>query len=194
MIPHNRAWRILFAMALNGALMVSAAFATTIVRMDLATLARSAEIIVRARCLSTEARLEGGSAWTFDNFEVIETFKGSPPQTLCMRLPGGRVGHLETKVEGVPRFVVGEEVVLFVEQTSAGDYGITSWAQGTFRTHRDAKGIAHLTQDTSEFAVYDQATHQFASTGIRNIPLKEFRAALSSALNAPLPSKPGSRR
>ncbi len=194
MIPHNRVWKILFAMTLNAALLVSAAFATTIVRMDLATLARSAEIIVRARCIGSEARSEAGSLWTFDNFEVLETLKGSPPQTLRVRLPGGRVGHLETKVEGVPRFVVGEEVVLFLEQTAAGDCGITSWAQGTFRAHRDAKGIAHLTQDTSEFAVYDPATHQFAATGFRNLPLTEFRSALTSAMSAPLPSRPGSPR
>jgi hypothetical protein len=163
--------------------------ATTIVRMDLNALAHSAEIIVRARCTHSEARWESQSIWTFDDFDVLETFKGASPQTLRVRLPGGRVDHLEVKVEGVPRFAIGEETILFVERTSAGDFGVTSWAQGTFRIHRAANGDARLTQDTSHFAVFDPHTRQFATAGARNIPINDFREQLSRALATPAITK-----
>jgi hypothetical protein len=161
------------------------ATATTLVRMDLNALANSAELIVRARCVHSETRWESGSIWTFDDFEVLETFKGAPPQTLRVRLPGGRVDHTEVRIEGVPAFAVGEETVLFVEKTSAGDYGVTSWAQGTFRIHREANGGARLTQDTSHFAVFDPQTRQFATIGARNLPISEFRNQLARSLAAP---------
>jgi hypothetical protein len=156
--------------------------ATTIVRMDLNALAHSAEIIVRARCTHTEIRWESQSIWTFDDFDVLETFKGTSSQTLRVRLPGGRVNHLEVKVEGVPQFAIGEEAILFVERTSAGDYGVTSWAQGTFRIHREANGDARLTQDTSHFSVFDPRTRQFATAGVRNVPINDFREQLARAL------------
>ncbi len=188
-------WFKIFLVAVTCTTLLSgAAIGTTLVRMALITLAHSAEIIVRVRCIKSEARWESGSIWTFDDLEVIETFKGSPSQRLRIRLAGGRVGHLETKVEGVPHFAPGEELVLFVEHTSAGDYSITGWAQGTFRVHRDTSGEARLTQDTSHLAVFDARTRQFATASIRNISLSEFREKLSAALGAPVPERPEGQR
>jgi hypothetical protein len=184
MIPHNRKISILIASLLLISALVIQAGATTLVRMDLNALARSAEIIVRARCVHSEMRWESESIWTFDDFDVLEVFKGAPPQTLRVRLPGGRVGHTEVKIEGVPAFSASEEIILFVEKTSAGDYGVTSWAQGTFRIHRDASGESRLSQDTSHVAVFDPRTRQFAPVGIRNLPMSEFRQQLAQALIA----------
>jgi len=117
--------------------------------------------------------------------QVLESFKGAPPRILRVRLPGGRVGHVETRIEGVPYFFQGEEAVLFVEKTSAGDYGVTGWAQGTFRVHREsAGGEPRLTQDTSGVAVFDPATRQFSPTGIRNLSLSDFRRLVAAAVSA----------
>jgi len=156
--------------------------ATMLVRMDLNALARSAEIIARVRCIHTNTRWESGAVWTFDDFDVLEVFKGSASQLLRVRLPGGRVEHTDVRIEGVPEFASGEETILFVERTSAGDYGITSWAQGTFRVRRQPSGDALLTQDTSHIAVFDPRTRQFTTTGARNLPLSEFREQLAEAL------------
>jgi hypothetical protein len=183
---------VLFASLLIALFLVVQLNATTLVRMDLNALAHSAEIIVRARCIRSEARWESQSIWTFDDFDVLETFKGVSSQTLRVRLPGGRVDHVETRVQGVPQFASGEEAVLFVERTSAGDYGVTCWAQGTFRIHRESKGDVRLTQDTSHVAVFDPQTRQFVTVGIRNLPMDDFREQLARALAAPAPTKQSS--
>jgi hypothetical protein len=190
MIHCHRKYLMFIASLLLASGVVIEAGATTLVRMDLAALARSAEIIVRARCIHSEMKWESGSISTFDDFAVLETFKGAPPQALRVRLPGGRVNHTEIKIEGVPAFTVGEETILFVEKTSAGDYGVTSWAQGTFRIHRSATGDARITQDTSHFAVFDSHTRQFTTAGIRNLPLNDFRLQLAQAFNTPQPTNP----
>jgi hypothetical protein len=159
-----------------------AAHATTLVRMDLSALARSADLIVRARLTGSETRWENGAIWTFADFAVIEPLKGAPLATVRVRLPGGRTGHMETRIEGVPQFAAGEEAVLFLERTSAGDYGITSWAQGTFRVRRSAAGEATVTQDTSQYAVFDARTRRFTSDGVRDLPLSSFRAQVAAAI------------
>jgi hypothetical protein len=188
MIHRNREFLMFIASLLIASGVVIEANATTLVRMDLAALARSAEIIVRARCIHSETRWESESISTFDDFGVLETFKGAPPQILRVRLPGGRVNHTEVNIEGVPAFAMGEETVLFVEKTSAREYGVTSWAQGTFRIHRETSGEARITQDTSHFAVFDPHTRQFTTVGVRNLALNDFRQQLAQALNTPEPT------
>lgn len=190
MIHRNRKLLTMIASLFFTCGLVLQSSATTLVRMDLNTLARSAEIIVRARCIHSETKWESETIWTFDDFAVLETFKGAAPQTLRVRLPGGRINHTEVRIEGVPMFAAGEETVLFVEKTSAGDYGVTSWAQGTFRVHREKSGDARLTQDTSHFAVFDPQTRQFAAVGIRNLPINDFRIKLASALVNPPTKNP----
>ncbi|HXN64734.1 MAG TPA: hypothetical protein VN862_05320 [Candidatus Acidoferrales bacterium] len=158
--------------------------ATTLMRMELPALAKSAELIVRARFIAGGTRWEYGAIWTFANFAVLETLKGSPPATILVRLPGGRGGHFEIRVEGVPHFKPGDETILFLERTSAGDYGITSWTQGTFRVSRNKNGTdARVTQESANSPVFDPRTRQFASVGIRNLTLEEFRMQIRAALD-----------
>jgi hypothetical protein len=161
-----------------------AASAATFVRMDMNALAHAAQIIVRVRCVASETRWQSGAIWTFTDFDVLETLKGSPAPMLRVRLPGGRVDHVETRVEGVPHFAADDEAVLFLERTSAGDLCITSWAQGTFRVHRTTSGEPRLTQETSTIAVFDPHTRQLITYGARNLPLSEFRHQLAEALHA----------
>ena len=165
-------------------LLATAGYATTLARMDLRELAHSAQLIFRARCEGSQTRWDGGSIWTVYEFTVLEPLKGAPPQSLRVRLPGGRMGHLETKVDGVPQFRADEEVILFIEQTSGGGYGITSWAQGTFRIRRNVADEPRVTQDTSHFAVFNPATRSFTPAGIRDISLIDFRKRLAEALRA----------
>src|SRR5713226_8788547 len=113
----------------------------------------------------------------------IVWMKGAAPRLITVRLPGGRVGHLQSFVDGAPRFQPGEEVILFLERTRAGDFSVTSWVQGTFRIHRDAStGRGSVTQDSSGFAVFDPATRKFRSAGVRNLPLEQFKQRVAEAV------------
>jgi len=157
---------------------------TTLERMSLNQLARAADAIVRARCVSSTARWENGAIWTFSEFELVERFQGDVPARIRIGLPGGRVGGISTYIEDVPRFQPGEEAVLFLEARSDGSYGVTAWAEGTFRIRTDsATGHEFVTQDSSGLAVFDPATRQFRNEGIRNVPWGEFRTRLATALS-----------
>jgi hypothetical protein len=157
--------------------------ATTLERLSLGELVAASNAVARVRCLGRESRWEGGEIWTFTSFEVFETMKGAVPRLITVRLPGGKVGHLVSKVDGVPRFQPGEEAFLFLERTRAGDFAVTTWVQGTFRIHRNAHtGRESVTQDSSAFAVFDPATRQFRPVGIRKLALETFRRHLAEAV------------
>ncbi len=157
--------------------------ATTIARLGLDDLAAASDVVARVHCLSNETRWEAGEIWTFARFEVMETMKGAAPRLITVRLLGGRVGHLISTVDGVPRFRPGEEAILFLERTRAGDFSVLSWVQGTFRIHRDPQtGGESVAQDSSAFAVFDPATRQFRPVGIRKMPLEAFKQRLAEAI------------
>jgi hypothetical protein len=160
--------------------------ATTLAKMDLAALARAADVVVDGRCVGVEVRAERGAIWTFAEFAVVETLAGTlaGEQRVIVRLAGGQIGHLRESVDGVPRFAVGEEAVLFLERTSAGDYGISGWTQGTFRVRRGGGGESAVTQDSAGFAMFDARTRQLETSGIPRMTMTEFRTRLAAAMAA----------
>lgn len=180
-------WRRRFAWLSIGAsiLLASvAAHATTLARMSLAKMSQTARTIVRARCLANETAWDAGEIWTFTSFQVEETWGGSVPSRIVVRLLGGKVGNLTSTVSGVPRFRPGEEVVLFLEPTAKGDFSVVSWEQGTFRIGRNKlTGEEFVSQDTASIEVFDQTTRSFATTGIRKMPLELFHEEVNATLS-----------
>jgi hypothetical protein len=161
----------------------SVAVGSTIEHMSLARMAKTAPLILRARCVANVARWDAGEIWTFTELETEDLWKGRAPSALTIRLLGGSVGNITSTVSGAPRFQAGEDVVLFLEPTRLGDYSIESWAQGTFRIRRDARtGRDIVTQDTASVATFDPKTRAFDSTGIRGVALDAFRAQVDAAL------------
>ena len=176
--------QIVAALLLAVISIASPAPATTLERMSLDQLARAADTVVRARCASTSARWENGAIWTFSEFDLVERFKGNPPERIRVRSPGGRVGHISTRVEQAPEFRPGDDVVLFLEASAGGSYGVTAWAEGTFRIRKASEASRELvTQDSSGAAVFDPVTRQFRSGGTRNLLWSEFRRRLLGALS-----------
>jgi len=161
----------------------SPASATTIERMSIEKMSRTAKVIVRARCVGNSTRQNAGEIWTFTNFAVEQVWRGAAPSQITVRLLGGRDGNLTSSVSGVPRFRAGEEVLLFLEPTPRGDYSVVSWEQGTFRIRRDpATGRESATQDTASFATFDPATRRFKAAGIRRTPVDALRTRVDAAL------------
>jgi hypothetical protein len=158
--------------------------ATIIERMSLAKMAQAAPVIVRARCTRNWVARDAGEIWTLSSFTVEETWRGDEPNQITVRLLGGSLGDITSYVSGVPRFLPGEDVVLFLEPTKRGDFSVVSWEQGTFRIRRDGSGApALVTQDTASFATFDPATRTFRASGIRNMPLESFHARVEAILH-----------
>lgn len=161
--------------------LVEGAGGTTLKAMSLGEMTRDAAEVVRARCVKNSTGWDGGEIWTFSMFEVEETWKGAAERQLRVRLLGGRTESVTSTVSGVPRFRSGEEVVLFLEPTSRGDYSVVGWMEGTFRIRREVNGTESVTQDTAGIETYDPATRRFAAMGVRRQDISEFKAEVLSA-------------
>lgn len=160
----------------------ASARATTLARLTIEQMTAAAAVVARARCVASDARWDAGELWTHTTFEVIEVWKGQAPQTIAVRLIGGRAGNIISSVPEAPRFQPGEEVVLFLEPAPAGEFTVTSWAQGTFRICRDPlSGAERVTQDSAGLPVFDPATRQFRAGGMRGALLETLRARVEAA-------------
>lgn len=101
--------------------------------MTTAQAAALAARIVVAKCKAVEVRaVDGGNIFTFSDFQTLQTVKGTISSTFTLRLLGGRLGDVEIDAPGMPRFVAGEEVVLFLGLDNATGHP-TIFPQGVFR-------------------------------------------------------------
>ncbi len=146
-------------------------------------LAAGSDAVARVNFASSESRWENGTIWTITTVKVAETLKGDLPAEISVRLPGGRVGHLTSTVEGTPKFNPGDDAVVFLKRLRAGGFTVAGWVEGTFRISRDPRsGSQTVTQDSASFAVFDVAARTFRTEGIRRMPIDEFRARIAAAV------------
>jgi len=121
-----------------------AAMATTVIPMSLEELARSASRIVEAEAVSSR------SAWnpqhtliyTYTTFRVTRALKGDTAQTMIVKQLGGSAEGYTQKVSGVHHAQAGEQALLFLRASAAGDgtYAIVGLLQGHFRMFRARNG------------------------------------------------------
>jgi hypothetical protein len=132
--------------------------------------------------------MQGGEIWTETRFEVLELSKGQLPDVVTIRMLGGSVGNLHSRIEGVPAFRPGEEAYLFLWGHDGEPFRVLGWTQGTFRVTRDAHtGVELVTQDSAATPIFDPRTRQFRHGGIRNLPVAIFQLKLKKALQQETP-------
>jgi hypothetical protein len=170
------------------ALLASISRGTTLARLSFEELVQTATAIARLRCLSIESKWESNEIWTETRFEVVEQHKGALGTTVTVRMLGGNLGNLHSRVEGVPSFHPGEEAYVFLWAREGEPYRVLGWSQGAFRIFRDARsGAEKVTQDAAGTAIYQPQTRQFVRSGIRGLPVADFREKLKQALAAKTP-------
>jgi len=167
------------AAALGMALLstVLPAIATTLARLDVGQMVAHAAGVIRARCVAVATRADARGIWTLSTFERHENWKGSLPPRIVVRLPGGAVGGRRETVEGVPRFTPGEEVVLFLEPLSTGEWTITGWALGTYRIRRDGPNeLERAVPDAGGMRLLDPNSGEFRTEPAGALSVAQLRA------------------
>ncbi|MGZ4838903.1 MAG: hypothetical protein ACXVZR_10165 [Terriglobales bacterium] len=136
--------RIVLAVALL--LLTGEAMATTVIPMSVEELTRAASQIVEARALSarSEWNQQHSLIYTYTTFQVTRGLKGAAAQTITVKQLGGSAGGYTQKVSGVHHAQPGEEALLFLRPSEAGDgtYVVVGLIQGNFRVFRASNGEA----------------------------------------------------
>jgi len=96
-------------------LTVGAAFATSVVAKSFRAISTEADEIFAATVTDVRSyRRDGGAIWTAVTFGELTWFAGEPQPEVELEFAGGTVDDVSQIIGGMPRFRVGERVLLFV--------------------------------------------------------------------------------
>lgn len=182
----SRSLRPLAALAL---LLALPAAATSMLKADLPQLSQEADAVVRGTVRRVQSRWSGdGRRIVTDvELEVAETLKGTPPRTLVIVQPGGRVGDIGQRVSGLASFTPGEEVVVFLDRRGPDAFAVRGMAQGKYRVQRPGSGAAPLAvpEPTGDARLVDPATGAEVASTRRPVSLESLRGTVRAAAARP---------
>lgn len=140
------------ALTLLAALLVAPfAQASTVRHLPLDALIDGADTIARVKVSAVNARWtpDGARIVTDVTLSVLEGWKGPRQRELLVIVPGGVVGRVGQRIEGAPRFTVGQELVVLLE--ARGDVFVPhGWSQGLFEVSSRGAGEPLVTQQRTE--------------------------------------------
>ena len=137
------------------------AFATTVLKVEVPEMTRTSEWVVRAHVATVtplDLRSEGKTFHTDVELLIEDVFKGEnvPSRYVLRQIGGHGADGMRMWIPGMPVFQPGEEVVLFLEKTSAGHVPC-GLGQGVWRVRRDAKARPWVSQSTQGVHLMERA-------------------------------------
>lgn len=128
--------------------------ATVVEALGLEQLAARAQLVVRGRVESSSSAWDESNRriFTRTRLQAAEVLKqGAAGQAsgngiVEVVVPGGEVGGIGQLVAGAPRFVPGEEVLLFLEATKRG-WTPVALSLGKFTLRPDEQGLLRAVRD-----------------------------------------------
>lgn len=173
--------------ALLAAVLWLPAGATSVIGVDLDQLTRQSDVVVHGTVKGKESRWSGDGRriLTDVQIEVRESFKGSPARTVTVQQPGGVVGDIGQRVDGLATFDVGEEVVVFLERWGTQRFQVTAAAQGKFRVERSSDGTrVFAVPDRNADADLVDAAGRATGSRLQTLDLSELRDRVRATLRA----------
>lgn len=119
--------------------------AVSVLPLTLDQMIDGAAVAFEGTCTGNRTEREPGTnlVVTYTTFAVKDVLKGAVGGTHVIKQIGGDLpqGGLSYRVDGVPKFVVGQDyVVLLAGVSAAGFSSPVGLAQGKFNVHQDASG------------------------------------------------------
>lgn len=128
---------------------------TYVVPADREEVERSKAIIVGRVLHSHVERSPQFGIETVTDVVLEETVKGSVDGALQIHEPGGVLGDEAYVIPGVPAFIEGDRVLLFLCRRDNGDYSVTDLQLGSFRFAKDVAGRDLVIRNESEVNGWD---------------------------------------
>ena len=151
---NRNAFRLCALVSLCTAWTGSAARASSVIPMNLSSLADHAALVYVGRVASVESRWADGPRRIESEvaFEQVECLKGSLPPgraNFSLIVPGGTVGTTQMRICCAPTFRVGEKWLLFV-LPSYRTFPVVGLWQGALRIEADRDGIERVLAASSD--------------------------------------------
>lgn len=181
----SRALAILLGGLLLGA---QPARATTVVAKDLHALCAEADLIFVGTVRDVRSQWTGAerqSIETLVTFSDLTPVLGVEAAEVTLRFAGGTVDDTREEVAGVPRFTVGERVVVFA-RSERSISPVVGFHQGCFRVVDDPSGAVVLDVNHRPLAAAAGGALGVASdtAGESSVPLDAFLTRIRQELGA----------
>ncbi len=155
------------------------AFSTTVIPMSVERLTRASTDVVRARALASWTAWDASHTriFTYTRFAVLKRLKGRTASNFVIKQMGGSAGGYTQHVAGVRSFVSGEESLLFLHPSQAGDgtLVIVGLMQGNFRVLRSPAGDT-VSNGVPGVNTFDPRTHRLGSYGGSSMMLSDVES------------------
>jgi hypothetical protein len=129
----------------------SASFAV-VKKMEMSELRDASSDIIVGRVMSSESAWDGDLIYTYFNVKVLDKVKGSPPEYVTVRVPGGEVDDVALFVSDTPYLETGEDAFLFLKRAN-GHSEVAGWFQGKYAIKNGKVEDAGLTVEEFKAAV-----------------------------------------
>lgn len=140
---------------LSAALALPVGAATFVVPSDREMVQRADAIVIANAAYSASRLNHDGGIETVTQMFVEEVIKGNPTGSLTVVEPGGAYGSAATAIPGVPRFVPGQRMLLFLRSVGPDRWAVADLVLGKFTFVNDGAGRPLLLRDENEIVGWD---------------------------------------
>ena len=166
------------------------AHATTVIPPSFEQLVDQAELIFQGNVTRVSSQWVGEGSErhivSYVTFQIKDSVKGDPGQSYTIRMFGGTVDGETMEIADGPKFEVGDEDIVFVENNGSQVVPLVGIMHGRFHIRRDDSGRELVTTNEGE-PVRDVArlgtATESSATGEALTPAA-FKAAIQSRLQA----------
>jgi hypothetical protein len=159
--------------------------ATVIVPAEFREIVNGSDIIAYGRVIETTVRMSDDRKRvdTLVSMQVGTYLKGGPGETIVFGVPGGQVGRFRNVTVGAPQFVVGEEVVVFLNSQAADRPFVFGLNQGVFRVRLDDRTKRRVVTPPALMAQGDTPEPLVRGSAARRpVALEAFGARVQSVM------------
>lgn len=136
------------------AVALQSARATTVIPPSFDQLVSQAEMVFQGRVTSVHSEWVGEGAQrhivSYVTFKIKDAVKGDPGESYTIRMFGGTVDGESMGISGGPKFTVGDDDILFVENNGSQVVPLVGIMHGRFRVKRDHSGQEVVTTNEGE--------------------------------------------
>lgn len=169
---------------------VSAVRATTVIPPSFDELVGQAQVIFQGSVANVKSQWVGEGAQryivTYVTFTVKDALKGAPGESYTLRMFGGEVDGEGMAVADAPKFAVGDEDVLFVENNGSQVVPLVGIMFGRYHVRKDQSGremvVTNEEQPLKGVERIGQPESEFASGP--DLTVDDFKAAIKNKVEA----------
>jgi hypothetical protein len=163
----QKMWRMRTLMhLLSGALLLSSAGATTLLKISMNDLISHSTSIVKAKITGSRSAAVGQDIYTYYQLQVSETLKQGGILPAEVAVPGGVIGNRRQIGIGSPAPVQGQEYVLFLWTGRSGMTQIIGLTQGIFTLREDSTGNMVLSRPAISDSMLDKSGKPVTDAGV----------------------------